>query len=143
MPETQSAHPYAALFAGRWIGQTQGSASPAHVWEISLARRGRLKIVTRWENDVRVGAPMTAELVPDEAAFVLRGPDRVFKAVLVDPQHFIVPGWDTNDMRGFAGPDYDVVFSRPGLAELTARRVWEAYRAGQGWAGADGDPPPA
>jgi hypothetical protein len=36
----------------------------------------------------------------------------------------VIPGWDTNDKRGGEGPAYDVVFSRPGIAELVAKAVW-------------------
>jgi hypothetical protein len=52
-----------------------------------------------------------------------------FIAVLVDSQHFIIPGWDTNETPNNAGPAYDVVFSRPGLAELVAHEVWLRYKA--------------
>jgi hypothetical protein len=64
-------------------------------------------------------------LVPGEAAFTL---GNQFRATLVDPQHFIIPDWDTNDTRSSEGPHYDVVFSRPGIAELTARAVWLKHR---------------
>jgi hypothetical protein len=106
-------------FEGRWIGATQGCDMPAHIWEIT--QRGRsLTIETRWEDAGRV-TRIYGTLVPDEAAFTLG--DR-FRAILVDPQHFIIPEWDTNDTRSGDGPHYDVVFSRPGIAELTARAVW-------------------
>jgi hypothetical protein len=111
----------AALFTGRWIGETQGSDSPAHVWEIS--QRGRyLTIETRWEGQTSV-ARMAGEALADEQAFVLGEK----KAVLVDAQHFIIRGWDTNDIRNDTGPDYDVIFSRPGIAELSAHDVWLKY----------------
>ena len=43
---------HAALFAGRWIGETQGYDAPAHVWEI--AQNGaNLTIDTRWETETR------------------------------------------------------------------------------------------
>ena len=48
-------------------------------------------------------------------------------AVLVDASHFVMASWDTNDMRGHVGPSYDVVFSRPGVAELNARDVWRRF----------------
>ena len=51
------------------------------------------------------------------------------KAVLIGTQHFVVRGWDTNDTRGGVGPHYDVVFARPGLAELQSGAVWEAFNA--------------
>ena len=117
------AEAHAALFTGRWIGETQGYESPAHVWEI--AQRGRhLTIETRWESDAR-GARMYGEALADEPAFTIGDQ----KAVLVDSQHFIIRGWDTNDTRGRAGPSYDVVFSRPGIAELSAHAAWLKYAA--------------
>ena len=117
------AETHAALFAGRWIGETQGFESPAHVWEIAHSGP-HLTIETRWETDAR-GARMYGEALAGEPAFTLGDQ----KAVLVDSQHFIIRGWDTNDTRGRLGPSYDVVFSRPGMAELSAHAVWRAYVA--------------
>lgn len=118
-----SAETHAALFTGRWIGETQGCDSPAHVWEI--AQRGRhLTIETRWENDTR-GARMFGQAQDHEPSFTIG--DK--QAVLVDAQHFIIRGWDTNDIRNRTGPNYDVVFSRPGIAELSAHAVWLKYNA--------------
>jgi hypothetical protein len=37
----------------------------------------------------------------------------------------VIQKWDTNDIRGGKGRAYDVIFSRPGIAELSAV---EAYR---------------
>jgi hypothetical protein len=114
----------AALFAGRWIGETQGYDAPAHVWEI--AQNGaNLTIDTRWETETR-GMRIYATAQADTPAFTL---GQRFTAVLIGTQHFIVREWDTNDTRGGVGPDYDVVFSRPGLAELQANQVWQAYVA--------------
>jgi hypothetical protein len=112
-------------FEGRWIGATQGCDMPAHVWQIT--QRGRsISIETRWEEeDAGRVMRMYGRVVPDEPAFTL-GDE--FRATLVDPQHFIIPAWDTNDTRGGEGPHYDVVFSRPGIAELTARAVWLKHR---------------
>jgi hypothetical protein len=118
-----TAEKHAALFAGRWVGETQGYDAPAHIWEI--AQNGaHLAIDTRWEGEGR-STRLRATALADEPAFMLG----TSKAVLVDPQHFILPGWDTNDTRGKVGPHYDVVFSRPGLAELRATEVWEVFTA--------------
>jgi len=119
---------YAAKFVGRWVGQTMGWNSPAHVWEITAHNAVNLTIITRWEDGREVGR-FSAQAASTEPAFIVKMPRRVFKAILVDPQHFLIPEWDTNDTRNYEGPDYDVVFSRPGLAELTARAVWHKYRA--------------
>ena len=112
------------LFTGRWIGQTQGFAMPAHVWEIKHQGYG-LMVSTRWEDGTNV-ATFTGRLVPDQPSFTISG-SQTFRAILVDKQHFVVPGWCTNDVRGGIGPDYDVVFSRPGIAELTAGRAYTEY----------------
>ena len=112
------------LFTGRWIGETQGYAMPAHIWEITQQGYG-LMISTRWEGATEV-ASFFGRLVPNESAFTING-IRLFKAILVDKQHFVIPGWCTNEARDEVGPDYDVVFSRPGIAELTARQAYSQY----------------
>ncbi len=112
------------LFTGRWIGETQGVAMPAHIWEITQHGFG-LMISTRWEGKTQV-ASFFGRLVPNEPAFLVGG-DHDSKAILVDKQHFVIAGWCTNDARGGVGPAYDVVFSRPGIAELTARQAYALY----------------
>ena len=119
----------ADLFVGRWIGETQGSEMPAHIWEIK--RLGQfLQINTKWEGKTRV-VTFQAEMSTDEPAFILpptpKDKTQRDKATLVDRQHFVVPKWCTNNSRGGEGPDYDVIFSRPGIAELTARKVYDQY----------------
>lgn len=112
-------------FVGRWIGQTIGPISAAHVWEI-LDRGLHLEIRTRWEGQ---GQAHTLRAKPiDVEHFEIHGLEAIFTATLVDPLHFVIPGWDTNDTRGFDGPAFDVVFARPGLAELMSRQVWEQTR---------------
>jgi hypothetical protein len=111
-----------ALFVGRWIGETQGYEMPAHIWEIT--RQGNyLWLMTRWEGETQSGG-FYAEIVAGELAFKIRGTNNDFKATLLDKQHFVIPGWCTNDVRNNQGPSYDVIFSRPGIAELTAREVY-------------------
>jgi hypothetical protein len=124
---TPPAKTHADRFVGRWVGQTQGWVSAAHVWEIVKVNERTLRITTRWEDGRRIDS-FQASVLADEPAFVIRDLRRHFKAELVDSQHFLIPGWDTNDARGGEGPDYDVVFSRPGLAELTAGDVWRRHR---------------
>lgn len=112
-------------FHGVWIGETQGCEMPAHHWEI--AQQGaRLFIRTAWEGEP-VQQSFFGRVLRDAPAFVVGA----FTATLVDPQHFVIPGWDTNDMRQGEGPAYDVVFSRPGLAELTAGAAWRRFLAGR------------
>lgn len=114
-----------ADFIGPWIGETIGYDSPAHIWEIRV-RASRLEIRTRWEGEAGWEV-MYAEVTTDPAGFAI-GERR---AVLVDAQHFVIPGWDTNDTRGGIGPAYDVVFSRPGIAELSAHHAYRRFIASQ------------
>jgi len=118
-------HPH--YFTGRWIGETQGYPMPAHIWEITQQPYGLL-IATRWEGEAKV-VTFFAQLVSGEPAFIIPGSEKRSKATLVDKQHFVIAGWCTNDARGGSGPDYDVVFSRPGIAELTARQAYTRYLA--------------
>jgi hypothetical protein len=117
-------NPHAAQFAGRWIGETQSYDMPAHIWDIRVLGE-MLQIESRWEDETVQGR-MSGKMLPDQAAFAIGN----HTAVLVDAQHFIIRGWDTNDTRGGVGPDYDVVFSRPGLAELQAAEIWRVYVEG-------------
>lgn len=111
-------------FSGTWIGETQGCEMPAHLWEIRQ-HGWRLTIHTRWEGEGEdEGGYFYGHVLDGQPAFRVSD----FTATLVDPQHFIIPGWCTNDKRGGVGPAYDVVFSRPGLAELTAQAVWLRHR---------------
>jgi hypothetical protein len=104
--------------------ETQGYDSPAHLWEIKQTGR-HLTISTRWEGEPHSKqGSFNGSVMANEAAFSCGS----FKAILVDPQHFIIYGWDTNDVRGNQGAAYDVVFSRPGIAELTAHSVWEKHK---------------
>jgi hypothetical protein len=116
--------PTVNLFTGRWVGETQGCAMPTHIWEISQ-QNSKLLLATRWEGQTKV-VRFYARIVPDEPAFAIQG-NRPVKAILIDQQHFVIPGWCTNDARDGRGPGYDVVFSRPGIAELTARRAYARY----------------
>src|SRR5262245_34562159 len=110
-------------FNGKWIGETQGCYMPAHLWEIRQHGQ-RLFIETCWEGETQT-VRFYGWMQDDRPAFTV-GND--FMALLIDQQHFIVPGWCTNDARGGVGPAYDVVFSRPGVAELMAHTVWQRYQ---------------
>lgn len=132
-------------FMGRWIGETQGCERPAHLWEITQHpySPNLLYIDARRENNPQVTThvahlrgqdgfainPTTGlwALKPARSAILSHTPD--FKAVLVDSQHFIILGWDLDDAPNQESSAYDVVFSRPGLAELVAHEVWLRYKA--------------
>jgi len=112
-----------SVFEGRWIGETMGYEMAAHLWDIS--RRNALLILkTRWEGE-KQAAKITGHGIRGETAFHIY--KKKFKAILLDQQHFIVPGWVAHPDK--AGARLDVVFSRPGLAELKAVQVWEKYKA--------------
>jgi hypothetical protein len=110
-------------FNGRWIGETQGIDRPAHIWEIRQAGRS-VKIDNLWEGEAPFRR-MTGIMVEGQAAFDLSD-DR--RAVMVDPQHFIIAGWDTFYDGDKLIAEYDVIFSRPGIAELTAHQVWVEWK---------------
>jgi hypothetical protein len=112
----------AASFTGQWIGATQEyDALPAHLWEIHQ-QGPYLVIRTHWEGHSEMGM-YHAYLVPGEPAFKIEG----ITATLVDKQHFVVPNWAYH-IKGKSEGTFDVIFSRPGIAELTARAVYLKYR---------------
>jgi hypothetical protein len=118
----------ARSFEGQWVGATQGHPMPAHIWQIT--RQGaRLTIATRWEDSAQVTL-LHAELAA--IGFTFSGGR--FRAIALGPQHFVVPGWDTNDARGGVGPHFDVVFARPGIAELAAPARYRRYLSTAGGA---------
>jgi hypothetical protein len=80
-----------------------------------------------WEGDPSFRT-MSGRLVEGQAAFAL---SNVHRAVMVDPQHFIIAGWDTLYDGDKLIAEHDVVFSRPGIAELTAHRVWVEWKQRQ------------
>jgi hypothetical protein len=116
---------FAAAFTGQWIGEKQGCTMPAHLWEISQ-HGNYLWLRTRWEDESPSSSGhFSAQMVPGEFAFKILG-EREYKATLLDRQHFIIPDWCSGSTGPVEedGPSYDVIFSRPGIAELTARAVY-------------------
>ena len=111
---------------GLWVGESMGvESSPAHLWRIRQ-EGSDLFIYHRWEGETHEKHDnFRGVLGPDERSFTFLSKT----AYLIDDDHFVVPGWDTNDIRGGKGPAFDVVFSRPGLAELSARAVWKVWSA--------------
>lgn len=123
---TEVWQPSSAQFEGRWIGETQGADRPAHIWEIRQVGK-YVQIDNMWEGEESF-RQMTGKLVEGQAAISLTSSHR---AVLVDSQHFIVAGWDAIYHRRRIVGGYDVVFSRPGIAELTAHQVWLDWKKTQ------------
>ena len=121
MSEEVRAQPW--QFNGRWIGESQGTDRPAHIWEIRQVGE-YVEIDNMWEGDPSF-RPMSGRLVHGQAAFDLA---EVYRAVMVDPQHFVIAGWDTLYDGNELIEEHDVVFSRPGIAELTAHQVWAEWK---------------
>ena len=130
-------------FLGPWIGETQGYEMPAHLWSIrDQYGASHVTIDTTWEGAPGAGGMLgSLREFEGQPAFWIESfqAHGTGLALLVDASHFVIPGWDTNDTRSNRGPAYDVVFSRPGVAELNARDVWrkcqgtDLYRAAVGF----------
>ncbi len=113
----------AASFTGQWIGETQDLDMPAHIWEITL-QGPYLSLTTKWEGETE-SSTFFAEMVPGKPSFKILQADEA-TATLLDKQHFVIPDWVWRHRKNPDGSkaSYDVVFSRPGIAELTARSVY-------------------
>lgn len=99
----------------------------AHLWNITQSG-SLLWMETCWEGETTIQR-FYAELASDEPTFRVPGLDFEAKGILLDSQHFVIPGWCWPDRKNPDGTSSsrDVIFSRPGLAELTARSVYLHY----------------
>lgn len=114
-------------FTGLWVGESMGiESSPAHLWRVRQ-EGSRLFIYHRWENEAQEHSSHFDGYLADDQRLFTFLTSKI--AYVIDDEHFVIPGWDTNDIRGGKGPAFDVVFSRPGLAELQARKAWEVWSA--------------
>lgn len=114
-------------FMGLWVGESMGiESSPAHLWRMRQDG-SQLFIYHRWESEAQEHSSHFVGSVADDMRSFTFLTNKI--AFVIDDEHFVVPGWDTNDIRDGQGPAFDVVFSRPGLAELQARKVWERWFA--------------
>jgi hypothetical protein len=117
-------------FEGLWVGESMNiETSPAHLWRIARNTSNWLFIYHKWEGEEDERDYFSATVNGDGKSFQIGAPHSSGrgKALLIDDQHFVIRGWDTNDIRGGTGPHYDVVFSRPGIAELNAREVYRKF----------------
>jgi hypothetical protein len=119
--------------SGEWIGESMEiDTSPAHIWHIEHSGRN-LYVMHRWEDETSFKSGTLWYFVSEDG-HTLHMDYKCDHALghVLDADHFIMYGWDTNDIRGNIGPAYDVVFSRQGLAELSAARLWRAWRDAAG-----------
>ena len=116
-------------FSGPWVGQTMGHDSPAHVWEITFASFGETSryapISTCWEGETTRRTLSPKIVTIGDHTTLDFGNQRT--AVPVGVHHFVIPKWDTNEIRNKKGRHLDVVFSRPGVAELSAHDAYRRY----------------
>ena len=101
---------------GIWIGTTRDDEA-AHLWRI--VQRGD-EVIIYFAYDLQ------SEPCYFHMAHIVDGILRVHSqppvdVVFVDAQHFVVPNWD--DVG-------DMLFSREGVAELSATSAWARYDAG-------------
>jgi hypothetical protein len=98
--------------AGTWIGATRED-HVMHVWRI--VQRGENAFVYATLDDHGAENYYSARVMP--GAMLINGNPHA-QALLVDAGHFILPRWHDG---------HDMLFSREGLAELSALSTWERY----------------
>lgn len=119
-------------FAGVWIGESMGpEPTPAVVWRITHVGQ-HVFVYPRGEAPQSEEGYFSGTVADDDMSFSLYGlPGQHGVANVIDADHFYVSGWDRNDPVSRSPQGFDMVFSRPGLPELCARKVWEAAKAAQ------------
>jgi hypothetical protein len=109
-------------FSGQWVGESMGRETAPWLWRISI-HHNAVFIYPRDESGADAGY-LSGQLDASGAGFVLYDQTRYAGAARVlDADHFLLAGFDAHE-----DASNDVVFSRPGLAELNARAVYEARR---------------
>lgn len=107
-------------FGGLWIGESmRPEAGPALVWRIKQSGTN-IFVYPRLENEQHDSGYFSGSVSADGDSFRLNNvpPDRGI-ARRIDDDHFYIAAFDD------AGAQlHDVVFSRPGVPELTARQAW-------------------
>jgi hypothetical protein len=123
-------NPITHNFEGLWVGESMNvETSPAHLWRIARNTSNWLFIYHKWEGEDDERGYFSAIVTDEGRSFQIgaANPELRGRGELIDDQHFVIRGWDTNDIRGGRGPHFDVVFSRPGIAELNARAVYRKF----------------
>ncbi len=98
---------------GEWVGE--GAASSSTIWQLHV--QGGRAILAKFS----AGLPQPAALFDCQLAatpftFALGEQCDEFLGFALDAYHFVLRGLDEGN---------DVIFSRPGLAELTAHNVYQ------------------
>jgi hypothetical protein len=114
------------VFGGEWIGESMrvGSELTLH-WRI-IQREANLFVYPHIDGMESADNYFSGVLWVGDFAFRLNSDthNTGASACLIDTDHFVLLGWElTPD-----GARHDIVFSRPGLAELNARVVWQAWQ---------------
>ncbi len=108
-------------FAGVWIGESMGAtATGTVIWRIAQTGRN-LFVYPRDEGENDASWYYSGEVDAAGTQFRLNSVAHLdCVGRMLDIDHFVMTNWDRS-----AEPACDVVFSRPGLPELTARGMWE------------------
>ncbi len=118
-------------FNGAWVGESmrEGDAEPySEIWNITQRGNAIFIYPSRGHDGAHTGYFSGTVSEDGERFELFIIPDGHADGRLLDADHFVMPGWDVRDGQTPA----DVVFSRPGLAELSSRAVWEAARNAAG-----------
>jgi hypothetical protein len=109
-------------FGGLWIGESmRQEAGPALVWRIKQSG-ANVFVYPRLESELHDSGYFSGSVSEDGDSFSLNGvPSESGVARRIDEDHFYIAAFD----HAGAQP-HDVVFSRPGVPELSARQVWES-----------------
>jgi hypothetical protein len=112
-------------FSGQWVGESMRSSAPdtdeaVLLWRIAL-NANAIFIYPRTPDGAEDGY-FSGQLNASRTSFILNASagGSACVARVLDRDHFVLPAFDAHP-----NPPCDVVFSRPGLAELSARAVWK------------------
>jgi hypothetical protein len=118
-------------FGGVWIGESmrEGDGEP-HTVMWNITQRGASIFIYPSSGEDGAGTGYFSGAVSDDGLrfelFIIPGGHAAGR--LLDADHFLMPNWDAPEGSAPA----DMVFSRPGLAELRSRAVWAASKDAPG-----------
>jgi hypothetical protein len=122
--ESESGMSVEGRFAGRWIGESmRESAQQVVIWRI-VESSSYVFVYPTDESGNEPSGYFSGVVAADGLTFWLNDSNHgASHARILDVDHFVMTRWDRSTQ-----PACDVVFSRPGLPELSARAVWEHCR---------------